>query len=470
MRQRNRLLALVATGLVGLGILTGDLLTTGGGASGVQATATPSPGTANVWVVTSGGTCSARQSTPLNRVSSPNSAKCTSFQSACALAAAGDTVRVQESTTYGTQALTSSCGGSAGSRITFDAENGATGCDRQMTFLVSVTSYNHTHCPVNTTGSFEFASAHDLNFKNMSADDGLNFTADYSSPVGGDQARITATNIHSLTFWIIGTDITIEDGEVGGLYVCDQPGFQPQDLGHIGFGPTDAVNRVTVDGYLVHDLYDITGGSAECNLGASGPHSDCIQLAQGTFVTIKNTQFWNCATADIQSNDDFGNGYSDLVYIGNYFGNVYTPGNGAEMGTTTGPQADDCSGTNVQAYNTYRTGAGSQVCGDTGTFIFEGNLQMDTTGPTGWTGAGASVTVDYNVTLAAFGAIGTHSKTCTASFVNAANVLDGFKLNGADTCASNAGKPSSSIILPTDIEGGTRNATPEAGADELGAP
>lgn len=421
---------------------------------------------ANLWVDTNGGTC-ARQTLAGAYV---DAAACSSMSAACTAASDGDSVRLREGT-YGAQTLTTSCSGAPGNRITFDAENGATGCGRQMIAFVSVTSYTHNACPVNLTADLTI-QGQDLNVKNMSTVDELAFPASTS----GTQARVTTTNIHAVGFWLTGTDITVKDGEVGGFWVCapgnggtSGPTWGREDLGHIGFAPGGTVLRITVDGYLFHDLYDISSGASSCNNG-NGPHSDCLQLAQGDTVVVKNSQFWNCATAGIQSNADW-TPYTTISYLNNFFGKVYTGGNGAEMGTGTpgGSQADDCNGTNVIAYNTFSTdGAVNQVCADTGTFIIEGNIVIGGTGVLLWSNAGSSApTIDY--TVISSGSIGTNSKTCTPSFTGTFDGLDGLHLNPADTCASNAGKPGTSIVT-TDADGGARAATPDAGADEIGVP
>lgn len=450
----NRPIGIIISIIIGVTGIGGIIVTnTGGGGS-----PPPDPGTANVWMVTGGtATCSARSSTPVTLASAPSTAKCSTVASACALMNNGDTTRLQEGT-YASLTFATTCNGASGSPKTFDAENDETGCNRQMNFFVTLTSYNDTNCPVHSTADISIQGSW-LVVNNMSTDDCLCFPSSSSSTTSND----ITNNIHSVGFWMTGTNITINDGEAGGIAVC---GTSTDDIGHIGFNPGKPVDNMTVDGYLIHDLWDGTGSVSDgCGVDK---HADCLQLNQTTRTAILNTQFWNCATADIQSNDDFGSGYDNISYIGNYFGKVYRAGNAAEMGTTS---QGSCTGTFIQAYNTYRAGAGSQVCGlGTANFIFEGNLQMDDAGPVGWETAGASSTVDYNVTTAVQGLIGTHGKTCTASFANANDVLDGFKLNGGDTCASNAGKPSSSVVLPTDIEGGTRAATPEAGADEIGVP
>lgn len=427
-------------------------------------TATPGAGVANLWVDGS-GTCT-RQGT----AAAYNSATaCTSFATACSAASNGDLIRVKEGS-YAAQTLTSSCAGTSGNRKTFDAENGATGCDRQMIVRVSNTSYTHNACPVNLTDEIRVQGAHDVTFKNMSTSDWINVDPGNASA----NARITFTNWHSLTFQVAGTDILLEDGESGGLWVCAAGNggtsgpWGTEDTGRIGFagnGNGSGILRVTIDGYLIHDSYDISGGTFGCGNGGGGPHADGLQINQGDTITIKNSQFWNLATSDIQSNSDYDGPYANLTYENNFFGQVYTAGNGAEMGTTS---QSDCTGTFTQRYNTYDADAGTQVCGGgSATFLFEGNLVIDGTSATsGWDTAGASSTVRYNVFGS--GSLGTNSKTCTASLTSTNSVLDGLHLNSGDTCAKDAGNPGS---FPTDdIDGGTRSGTPDAGADEIGVP
>lgn len=461
----------VAAGVAAAAVVAIPLgLTSGGGAVDVfigstptpSGTPTPTPGVANLWVDGS-GTCT-RQGTA---AAYNSAAACTSMVTACSAASAGDLVRVKEGA-YGDQTFTSSCAGSSGNRIVFDAENGATGCNRQMIVMNSVTSYTHNPCPVDI-GEIKISGGHDLTFKNMSNTDWLNINPANAST----NARITFTNFHSVTFQIAGTDLLLEDGESGGLWVCGASNggtsgpWGTEDSGRIGFagGTQNAIDGVTVDNYLIHDSYDISGGTFGCGNGGAGPHADCLQINQGQNITIKNTQFWNCATSDIQSNSDFGGPYANLTYENNFFGKVYTAGNAAEMGTTS---QSDCTGTFTQRYNTYDADASSQVCGGgSATFLFEGNLLIDGTSATsGWDTAGASSTVRYNVFGS--GSLGTNSKTCTASLTSTNSVLDGLHLNSGDTCAKDAGNPSS---FPTDdIDGGTRSGTPDAGADEIGVP
>lgn len=423
---------------------------------------------ANLWVVPSGqsGSC-IRQATPLTVSASPLSTKCSSMNVACAAAAAGDTIRVQNGS-YPSQTLATTCGGTSGSRITIDAQNGAQDCGGQMIDVVSVTSYTHNDCPVSINGDLT-VSAHDLNVNNMSIDSSLDFPPSTSA----SQARVTATNIHSKIFGLTGDTITIKGGEAGGFYVCNQPVNvdtpQPQDAGHVGFAPGGTVNNITIDGYIIHDLYDISGGQILCgSTFTNPPHADCLQIAQGTNITVKNSQFWNCATSDIQSNADW-TPYGSISYINNFFGHLHDAGgNAAEIGTTTGVQADDCTGTNVVAYNTFAATALEQVCGTTGTFVIEGNIFMSGIDVSGLVGAGASNTTEYNVfqSGAPGSPIGTNPKTCTTLFAGSNAELDGLHLTAGDSCATAAGKPSTTTVT-TDIDGEVRGNPPEAGADEI---
>jgi hypothetical protein len=418
----------------------------GGGPTGASLTA-------NLWVVPSGqsGSC-IRQATPLVVSTSPLSTKCSNMNVACAAASAGDTIRVQNGA-YPSQTLGTTCGGTSGSRITIDAQNGASNCDRQMIDFVSVTSYTHNDCPVSINGDLT-VSGHDLNLNNMSIDASLDFPPSTST----SQARVTATNIHSKIFGLTGDSITIKNGEAGGFDVCSQPVNvdtpMPQDAGHVGFAPGGTVNNITIDGYIIHDLYDISGGQPLCGTTFTNPpHADCLQIAQGTNVTVKNSQFWNCATSDIQSNADW-TPYGTISYINNFFGHMYDQGNAAEIGTSTGVQADDCTGTNTIAYNTFAATALEQVCGTTGTFVIEGNIFMGAMDVSGLVGAGASNTTEYNVfqSGAPGSPIGTNPKTCTTQYTGSNAELDGLHITAGDSCATAAGKPSTTTVT-TDIDG-----------------
>lgn len=417
---------------------------------------------ANLWVDSNGGTCT-RQS-PAGAYS--DAGACSSLATACTAASADDSVLVKNGT-YGSQTLSTSCSGTSGHRITFDAENGSTGCTGLKIVRNSVTSYTHNTCGVDYADIT--VAGHDLNVKNFSTPGWIDFPQSTSNVT----ARDTVTNAHSKGFSVNGTDITMEDGEVGGFYVCgasnwDGSGWIDQDLAHIGFDITNhTVSNILVDGYVFHDLYSRDGASFNCATG--DPHPDCLQIASGSHVTIQNSEFYRCATSDIQSNSDFGPPYDNLSYIGNIFGQVYDAGNCCEMGTSDplGSQSDDCSGTNVFAYNTLRSsGAISQVCSITGTFIFEGNLVPDGTSSVDWTSAGSTApTIDYNVWGS--GSLGTHSKTCTPSFAGTNDTFGGSLLSATDTCAAGAGKPSSTLDPSPDINGTTRLSTPDAGADEI---
>jgi len=451
--------AVVAVVLGSAAVVVGVRVVAGGGGSPAAR--------ANLWVDAGGGSCT-RQAAPGSWVDREG---CSSFAAACSAAAAGDVVRVKNGT-YPGQTLGTDCGGTAEHRITFDAEEGASGCRRQMTFFTTTTTSRFTDCPVALTGGLTI-QGHDLNVADLSSGGALDFPQSTSDL----EARVTATNIHSRGFSANGTDIVLRHGEVGGLWVCSPSNggtsgpWTQEDLAHIGFDiEHHSVLRITVDGYLFHDLYDISAGKSGCG-NPEGPHTDCLQIAQGDSITVKNSQFWNCATSDIQSNDDFGPPYTTLRYVGNFFGKVYTGGNGAEIGSGTPgtSQADDCNGTNVVAYNTFSTGgAGNQVCADTGTFVIEGNLVVGGTSVVLWSDAGSGPPViDHNVWTS--GSLGTNSRTCSPRFTGVNSALDGLHLSASDTCARDAGKPGTTIVV-RDIDRATRGSPPEAGADEIGTP
>src|SRR4051794_34554797 len=244
--QKHTNQVIVATGVALATVTTAVVIgngTGGGGGGGTPtptatatATSTAAPsGLANVWVDTNGGSCGHASSL----TSWVDSSGCGSLGEACDAANAGDTVRVKNGV-YDSQTLGTTCNGTSGSRITFDAEAGSSGCTGLKIVRVTVTSYTHNKCPVDY-GDLT-VRGHDVTVKDFSTPDWIDIPQSTSDVTN----RVTFTNAHSKGVSLNGSNILAEGGEVGGFYVCapsnwDGSGWIDHDLVHIGFDVTNHV-------------------------------------------------------------------------------------------------------------------------------------------------------------------------------------------------------------------------------------
>lgn len=417
------------------------------GSSTVQAPAAdasgdvPAPGvsgagaslTGNVWVVASGGSCSARQASATTLAGAVSTAKCTSWPAAYQLATNGDTVGVQGGVSYGTQNFTS-CNATLtgsnhlvrdGSEVTFQPETGNvpvtlqgfTNCRYDITFK------NVTDCP--DTGN---SSAHDLHFVGVDCAGGVMYLG-----VGGSYLSVESSDFGPYTA------------------IC---GGTPKLLMLWG------INNSLVKGSTFHDFDAGTG---------CGMHPDAIESCgipcgnpSTHDITIDGNRFWNnvCDSGRYQDSGD-----TNYVIQNNFFGPAVQFEGGCQQslavsinglvvrnnvfGAAIDPGASHAS--DVWVNNIFLTGAtgGSTWACISGIATMRNNV--GTTGSPTTCGASQPNTVVTNMT----------------GWFTDPSVGD-YHLTSCALGANNAGDGTN--FPAADIDGGTRSNPPDAGADECGAP
>lgn len=422
MRRRvfGATLAAVAVAVSGFVVVSG-----GGGGAGT---------TANVWVVHSGGSCSARQSTRATLAAAPSSSRCTSWPAAYQLARDSDVVGVETGASYATQSFTSCNGSLTGSDsvtplssdVTFTPDGGGTatanlqgftGCGYNLLFR------NVVGCP--DTG---VTGAHDLHFVGLSCVGGEMFMGS-----GGHHMSVQGSN------------------------------FGPYAIGcgaAAKFIALWGVNNVLIAGSTFHDL------SATEFCTPSSTHPDAIEACGapcGTnptvhHITVQGNRFWNNACDSGRYQDPVDH---DFLIENNMFGAAVT----FEGGCTQSLAAANPN--TIVRYNSFNAVVDMTKAGVT----FTG---------TEW--YGNIFTVAYNcesgISKIAFNVGPSGSPTtCGSGQPNTVSSMSGWFTNATigdmhlTSCslgANNAGDPSNGPT--TDFDGGARGATPDAGADECGSP
>ena len=355
---------------------------------------------------------------------------CATFNRAFAVAAGGDTVQVAGGS-YSAQNIS---GSAKSSTVTFQPVAGATvtlgGLSVQTSFV---------------------------EVDNMTSTGGCD-----SEPAdGGNPSAATHNTFRGMscqTWFIIGQDILVKGGNVGPYDACTGNG--PEDGVDIWQASGIGSTRITFDGVTIHDISD--HGNECAGTSRSGSHVDCMQILAGHFITVRNSQFYNCPTSDIIARP-YQDTLNDITIENNFMQEVVTPGAALNLGNST----DKISGTNVVRYNVIQSA--SVIFGQGGTVDIYGNILA-----TGSCQAGT--TFEHNVFSPSWSAsCGTAAKKGNPSFVGPTpgpaylnGIVPNFRLAAGDTVAKDAGDPR---FPATDIDGNARPQGPaaDAGAFEYGA-
>jgi len=390
------------------------------------------PTTANLWISTSGGSCT-RQAT----AGIYNSAQaCGSMAAAFSAASSGDII-VMKNGTYAAQTVSGSA-----KTVTFHAET----YDAVLVAGLSVSAGGVTTHGIIASGTGY--SRGDLDISNP--------TSSATNPIVIDGFRARMVNIGTATY------VTLSHGEFGNYDTSLCPG--ECDGTTLNGSPTD---HITFLRNIFHDIYDHTGGSVDI-----ARHNDMLSYLYttgGSNQVFDGNIFYN--GPDGGSNIMSSGPLSNWTVQNNYFGGISAAtsqsyGNNVTYGQGT------CTGYFYFRNNVVASGAGYLV--NTGgcapTIDFSGNTVLATGYhaclATGTATGGHNVFVDS----AANNSCGSSNKTCTPSWLNgtpsASNGYD-IRLASTDSCAKDAGNPSS--YSPTDMYGTTRpqGAAPDAGAYEI---
>jgi chitodextrinase len=247
---------------------------------------------AQVWVDTSGGTCT-RQLTPLAYGALADAAACPSLRAAFNAASSGDSIGV-EAGSYGASQTTISYRSSITSTVTFFPDGGtvtfaaplcfgndsSTRCDGVISDAPSWVTLDATA----GSGTFVYKQGLDEYYRSRQ---GTHITV-----VGGHSAA-------GSVFYSPDT-LTLRNLEIGPS-CCSADGLR------IGWGnvgrPID--HNVTLDGLYIHDIARRCAAYPGQSTDGIGPstcpgdttaHVDCVQFMGGDTLTITRNSLYNCAT------------------------------------------------------------------------------------------------------------------------------------------------------------------------------
>jgi len=356
---------------------------------------------------------------------------CATFNRAQAVAAGGDTVLVA-SGSYASQTIS---GSAKSSTVKFQPVTGAT---VTLSGLSVQTSFVEVDDMISTGGC-----------DTEPANGGSSSTATHN----------TFRNMSCRTWFIIGQDILVSGGSVGPYDACSGSGTEDGvDIWQSGSGI--ASTRITFDGVSIHDITD--HGNQCAGTSRSGSHVDCMQILAGHFITVRNSQFYNCPTSDIIARP-YQDTLNDITIENNFMQEVVTPGAALNLGNS----ADRISGTNVVRYNVIQST--SVIFGQGGTVDLYGNILA--------TGAcQAGTTFERNVFSPSWSATcGTGAKKANPLYVGPTpspaylnGIVPNYRLAATDTVAMDAGDPTRFPAIDIDGHARPQGAGPDAGASEYG--
>jgi hypothetical protein len=414
--------SLVAALLLSLGLLSGSV-----SAAGAATT------TANVFVVSSGGSGScARQASPVDFASAPANAKCSSFQSAVSAMAGGDTAIVK-SGSY-SNANVSNVTKSPGVRLV--VESGGTANVGGTTWVGA----NGV-----TIDGTEGASG-----KGLSTSSG--FTVGSNGGAAVKNFTLTGALIHDAgggaVLYMTGCDnVNIRHLEIANITGAD--GIQMAN-----FNGQPWCTNVVFDDVYMHDF------NATCGVD----HQDGVQVRSGANITFTNSKIVklnNCGSQGFFANQegDLGGNNTTLsnTVIAGINGNAINfsskppqrmINNTIDGGLNTcQPVTSTCNGV-IMKNNIFNTSCA-------GLAIYHNRVQNTAdwannvnTSSCGYSSQGDTVTTNFNAMFAAPGSPSYDYHLKAGAFA--------------------VGKGSKTDFTATDFEGDTRDSAPDAGVDEQG--
>lgn len=447
---RGRTLAVLAAVAVLSGGAARALVHPNGGGGGGPITQ------ANLWVDTSGGTCT-RSSSP---AAYSDAAACGSLDAAYQAASCDDTVLVK--------------GGTYGSGdVFYDA--GKTTCTSSTRVKLNVASGETVTTPgIAADGAQHLYVSGEQGAWTMTGNtDGIDVIA--SSGIWNScgapfkSARdVVFDHITAHEFTVICNvvpddgnfdHITVQNSDLGNTNSCNGQ----EDIGNLTHTDT-----ITFKNNWIHDL---------TQTGCSGPHSDCVQLQGDNTNTVFDGNVWaNCFDDGLFIKGDFGN--INGVTVQN---DTYGAGSG---GLTDKAIAAGCNaGTNsdiiVRNVTVKDTAIGAGGCGNVPNCRFTSNLLG--TGADISTGNGSNCTVDYNAYLASgpstidpsdpFLVAGTNATyNAVPNWVSPTGTPPDFHIGAGSSGIIGTGSPNAGDFAPLDLDGTSRplGAVSDAGADEKG--
>lgn len=265
-----------------------------------QTTTASSTATANLWVGTTGGSCT-RSATP---AAYDAARACASFQGALTAAQGGDTVLVADGT-YPAQTLSS---GAKATAVTFEAQ------DYRQALVGSLTiNVDHVHfVGVAASGSGDARGDLDV-CGSASAGNCSNVFTD-----------IIVDGFVGKDFFVRASGVTVSYGEFGGVAnICTSSSdLATEDATRFwgGSGNNVTPTNDTLEYSYIHDWHAGNNGTCDGTVTPT-PHADCFQAQGGKNMLLLGNVFENCPSSDNQiAPFGTGNVLQDVTLQDNYYG------------------------------------------------------------------------------------------------------------------------------------------------------
>jgi hypothetical protein len=396
-------------------------------------TASFAQNTANLWVNSTGGSCT-RAATP---AAFNSSTACSSFSAAYSAASAGDTIYVKGGT-YGAQTVPSRSLGSV--YTTISAAPGETvniGSVDINTNWVVVNGFNlgNNNFDVSSAGGVGVCTRSHVTISN--------------NIMVGVKAGITGA---------CGDTIQLIGNEISGTNVCSGgPEDSIQFNGAAGggtWGEVPPTNMLIKNNYI-HDM-----GAAFSGCQA---HADGTQLAGCIHCVLDGNRYNNTDTSAVIIYSPGGNDNKliDIVVQNNSVGNVRTGSHGISIGGAR------CQGGNnfvVQNNTFWTTNTHDLNCAQgSNDGVARNNVYAVNDGGFACT---SQLNFSYNVFATNAAGCGSNVKKCSVSFADASHTAGNINLNSSDTCAKDS-VPTAAGTYPATDQFGT--ARPQGSGVDAGA-
>jgi hypothetical protein len=385
------------------------------------------PAQANIWMDTSGGSCT-RYSAP---ASYSDGQACASLDAAYNVAQTGDTIVVKGGT-YGGQTVPARSLGTT--PVTIAEANGE---------AASFTGHVQINASNLVVDGFAYAC-------------GLGCT----SVELGRGVNVVLKSFDSFALKASGSYQTISDGDIGPFNGCSG---SAEDLITLPNPDYTVMHHITIRNNLIHDL----------DTGTCGAHTDCIQSFNFSHLTIENNIFSNCPTLLIayafNSTYEQQSGATDTLIIRNNLAvNFGYQGHGFSAGNPNTVRCGSNNLNNVIENNTFVGSKGLTVdisCGGSPDGVVRNNVGI---GYCQSIGGNTDLQYRYNVQSQSVSGCDATNRTCNVSWADPNHNNFNYDLAPTDSCARNV-VPSAQPFPTIDREGTPRpqEAAADAGAVEV---
>lgn len=425
---------------------------TGGGSSS----------TANLWIDSTGGTCTRQSSAGAYN----DAGACSSAQAALSAASCGDRVRYVDGTYAVQNVTTSSLSCTTGTRVVFSPDNDvANTYGSPSDTVIHGINADATNCWCRFQDFDTYSDTSVTSSLHAATGGGIGSELPHDSGSGGGSVNANSSSwasflrVDATSSYYAASDVEQIGGSIGGYDSCNGGSHIDQDATKIWGAAGQISSRVTIDGTIYHDIHHTCGAEHIDMMQIGGGDGDVIKNVrgyqlpdQGIFARpysvssplLSNLTIDNNMVGAFTSDDVNGSGFTSIGICNS--GDNCSNTIDAENNTVTGSLDISPGGRNI--VNNYATGGFTSAT--TGSVLMANNAYK-TINPPG----------------------GTNVKHCTPTFTNSEATADAtanYHLSSSDTCLKNQGN--ASTFATPDIDGDVRpqGSAPDIGADEFQEP